>query len=957
MKTKLLFFFTILLSMDVWAYDAYIDGIYYNLNTEKKEAEVTYKEMRYSTYNKNVIIPSSVTFSDVTYKVTRIGDYAFYGSSVTDVEIPNSITSFGEYAFYSCKGLTSIDIPNSVTSIGAWAFNFCNFTSIDIPNSVTSIGRGAFQGCYSLTSIIIPNSVTSISNDLFRACIGLISIEIPNSVTSIGNDAFYNCKKMTSIEIPNSVTSIGETAFANCSGLTSIEIPNSVTSISKNIFYQCYNLSSIIIPNSVTNIDEQAFYCCTGLTSIVIPNSVTHIDGYAFSGCTGLTSLRCDALTPPVVGHYAFIDIKKNCTLYVPAESLNDYSSADEWKEFETIKMFSTDENGIFYTLNSETKEAEIYLGPKSYSGSLYIPSEITNSSDTYSVTSICKEAFRDCLNLTSVVIPNSVKSIGSYAFYGCADLISIGIPNSVNIIYEQAFNNTAWYNNQPDGLVYAGNVAYKFKGDMPENTSVCLKDETTGIANSAFSNCTDLITIVIPKSVTNIGGNAFAGCKSLKSILCEAKIPPMLGTSVFTNVNKSTCALSVPEESINAYKASDQWKDFLTIKAPVFKIIYMVDGEEYKTYDVKYGTAITPEVEPVKEDYTFSGWSEIPETMPAEDVTVVGSFTKIDYTLIYLVDGLEYVIDTKLKTAQLISSNRLGEVVIPESVIYEEDVYNVVSIGEKAFENMVGLTSVDIPNSVTSICESAFRGCANLTSLTIPESVTSIGDYAFAGCQLFGVVIRNVSLECNGFSDISYRHATLYIPEGKWRQAVYGGSGWNNFNIIKEVTVETGNLNSSRAYMIMNAKTKNFLVYDAADDCLDDTKACYNVNENNENDSWQVVEKNDNYYLYNIGVKKFANVKSEGQIELNNTAQPVEIVQLRDGVKIGNQTWLFVVNNNIETKNIDPDATGIDSVISNSEDEVQSYFDINGRKNSTLQKGVNIVKKANGTPMKIYVK
>ncbi len=61
------------------------------------------------------------------------------------------------------------------------------------------------------------------------------------------------------------------------------------------------------------------------------------------------------------------------------------------------------------------------------------------------------------------------------------------------------------------------------------------------------------------------------------------------------------------------------------------FKVIYLVDGEEYKVYDVFFGDVVPVEEEPTKEGYTFSGWSEIPETMPAENVTVVGTFSVID--------------------------------------------------------------------------------------------------------------------------------------------------------------------------------------------------------------------------------------------------------------------------------------------------------------------------------------
>ena len=73
------------------------------------------------------------------------------------------------------------------------------------------------------------------------------------------------------------------------------------------------------------------------------------------------------------------------------------------------------------------------------------------------------------------------------------------------------------------------------------------------------------------------------------------------------------------------------------------YKLTYIVDGEVYKSYDIEYGASITPEAEPTKEGYTFSGWSTIPTTMPAYDVTITGSFTKGAYKLTYMLDGVVY--------------------------------------------------------------------------------------------------------------------------------------------------------------------------------------------------------------------------------------------------------------------------------------------------------------------------
>ena len=287
----------------------------------------------------------------------------------------------------------------------------------------------------------------------------------------------------------------------------------------------CSKLTSIEIPNSVTSIGESAFYYSYRLTEVRIGNSVTNIGESAFDQCSGLTSVNIpNSVTS--IGNSAFNGCSSLTSIDIPSS------------------VVSIGEN-VFSNCHGVT--------------SIEIPN---------SVTTIGREAFYHCTGLTSVSIGNSVTSIGERVFCECTSLTEVKNGNSVTSIEYQAFLGTPWYNNMPNGLNYVGKVAYKYKGKMPENTSMTLNEGTVCIANQAFRDCSGMIAITIPSSVTSIEDYAFYNCSSLTDVYCYAKKVPSTYSSAFSDVPISSATLHVPVASVDAYKATESWCDFGSIVA-----------------------------------------------------------------------------------------------------------------------------------------------------------------------------------------------------------------------------------------------------------------------------------------------------------------------------------------------------------------------------------------------------
>ena len=198
-----------------------------------------------------------------------------------------------------------------------------------------------------LKSVIIPTTVTTIGLSAFHDCENLADVYIPKSVTIVEGSAFAYTKWFDNlpdgeIYINNTLYRYKGTAPEN----TQIVVKDGTTRIAGFTFWNQSNIVSVELPQTLTVIEHSAFEECTQLNSVTIPYYVTFIGANAFAECTSLTEVICLAPTPPIAGVYAnpsakseiFMDVDvSNATLYVRAESVEAYKTADQWKEFGQI--------------------------------------------------------------------------------------------------------------------------------------------------------------------------------------------------------------------------------------------------------------------------------------------------------------------------------------------------------------------------------------------------------------------------------------------------------------------------------------------------------------------------------------------------------------------------------------------------------------------------------------------
>ena len=363
MKSKFFLFvlLQVLIAAHAVAHDFELDGIYYRvLSVAERTAEVVCKgEMDPNNppknYSHDVVIPATVDYNAVTYKVVQVGESAFYHcDELEHVTFPNGLQEICASAFQDCEKLEDVTFPTSLTKIHDRAFAGClQLKNVVIPANVTFMGDYAFEHCDGVENVRLDDCVNPLQMGYWGFAFGF-----PNARTVyLGRNSGgwaktwdyvdYWCSngKLEKVEFGPFVT---ETPWhflnGECPNLKTLTIGSNIKTIAVGSFAGCLSVKSIEIPASVETIEAEAFNGGfwekeMALEEIIIGTKVSAIGDNVFKNCKNLKRICVKNKVPATMPENAFESMTyMNATLFVPTGTKGTYSQVAYWSNFQNME-------------------------------------------------------------------------------------------------------------------------------------------------------------------------------------------------------------------------------------------------------------------------------------------------------------------------------------------------------------------------------------------------------------------------------------------------------------------------------------------------------------------------------------------------------------------------------------------------------------------------------------------
>lgn len=616
MRKQFLLTILMIMSCAAFAADFEIDGYSYTIiSTKDKTVEVD------AGQPKGIIIPETVTYSNITFTVIGVRANFSVANSVTlpsTIEYLISSNHYGrvvdplcnvyindlpkflkiekrkdKYPYEEDEGfyrpynlylnnqlVKEISFPEDCDSITNILKDCQNkIENLYIPKNVKKIADGAFSGCKNLKHAIIEGEIVYLSSSMFSYCTNLESVTLPQSIECIYDNCFYDCESLKNITLPQNLTSIRSQTFSNCISLKEITIPQNVFLIGSGAFRGCISLKEITIPQKVFSIHSSCFSGCVGLEKVVFEGNYHDISDNVFEGCSEITEIvsNQNQLTNLIDGTFSKL-VNMVAILKVPVGLKSEYMNHEGWNLFENIvedpncKLFTNYNDEFIYKFKrfNKTEYSNRYI--------YEIESKLmNNSSNTILLRKF--ELSSDELSLTNVPYDySSLCSVAPNNYYDFSwkyiDYKKLLVSDSFKKVIHYYSDNVTNYILETSLFPQTHKLVYLVDNEVYKTVEV----------KYGFS--------ITPEAVPQKEGYSFSGWSDIPKAMPDHAVTV---TGTF---------------NINSYK-----------------LTYVLDDKVYKETMYEYGATITPEPQPEGDFATFE-WTNLPQTMPAHDVVVYANYT-----------------------------------------------------------------------------------------------------------------------------------------------------------------------------------------------------------------------------------------------------------------------------------------------------------------------------------------
>lgn len=631
--------------------------------------------------------------------VRSIGEEAFAGNSnIVKVTINDKCKSIEYGAFKNCVGLHSVIVGNDVTDIASAAFsNDPSLKNVSLGNSVKKIGSGAFAGDTSLTNMTVSSGNTHLKfqdnvlydDDMETLICMLPSDEnfefvMPQSVNEINGYAFWGNNALTNVTLGSGLISVPEYAFSNCKNLRQVTIPLPIRSIDSKAFEDCVNLSSVKCPDSMTYISDSAFDGCPKVTI----NATAGSYAYEFG----------QKLVKDLIEEIEYEDTEASSVVtqeIVPSPGADGSSNAQVSIDSQSSADTITSSNGSDLsdgTLSDANKPSEI---------------DASKTEGTVTVTPAPEaKYFNGVINGADVV---------TYTYYAADDEPDGPLMGQSSVVGGRA-------------LVFIDNNINVRNSDLP-STDVITSIDLDSVIEPSTKN-SDLELAEVSDKESDVKGHDDSKDNKQDPGFDAPREPEKvdIGELIAQSAGKG---IDFPKFTIVGTKVASQsfYKD-----------------STLTSYDI-------PENITSIGDFAFSRSS-------LNSIKIPDGVTSIGYGAFYHCDNLaEVSIPSSVKSIgsnafdkTAFVNNYPGDFVIvgdgiliaykgSDSVVTIPE--GVKLIADGAFRDHMGITALNLADTLEVIGEDAFNGCHNLKTVNRGDNVTTIGANAFKGTALSTVTIQ----------------------------------------------------------------------------------------------------------------------------------------------------------------------------------------------------------------------